>query len=326
MSINNLGIVLGKSVVKLPDWIKFAFGLGAYINDHGVKYKKPLNLILSLPSERYFSLLIAMGIVDKKFYTNNQMWSIRKRVLNLVQGNRIIYKDEQSSRKVSVICIEPSPVFQNEMILKVKDGRMERGIPESQWEDKVIILDEEFDEIKRTRKVNKNQKLGLDNNRLLSAIYSPVLLNTVVFYPGDTFYLVGNMAQTIESMNEKIFSYNGVQGAVGDFLYLDNNNSYTNGKLFSSRMKITDIELSKEIPVIYSDLNSYIKQDKYFTKNPKIILSSRADNESRLHLVKEELRRKMIQGDYNIVTNEVIDYLNFTETPIPLGIEFLGWR
>ncbi|MET7017966.1 MULTISPECIES: hypothetical protein [Bacillus cereus group] len=326
MSINNLGIILGKGAVELPDWIKFAFGLGAYINDHGVKYKKPLNLILSLPSERYFSLLIAMGIADKRFYTNNQMWSIRKRVLNLVQGNRIIYKDEQSSRKVSVICIEPSPVFQSEMILKVKDGRIERGIPESQWGDKVIILDEEFDEIKRTRKVSKNQKLGLDNNRLLSVIYSPVLLNTVVFYPGDTFYLVGNMAQTIESMNEKIFSYNGVQGAIGDFLYLDNNNSYTNGKLFSSQMKINDIELSKEVPVIYSDLNSYIKQDKYFTKNPKIILSSRTDNESRLHLVKEELRRKMLQGDYNIVTNEVIDYLNFTETPIPLGIEFLGWR
>ncbi|UZD48716.1 hypothetical protein [Peribacillus frigoritolerans] len=326
MSIKDLKVLSKKGALDIPDWINFSFELGAYINDHGIKYKKPISLILSLPSEHYFSLLIAMGIADKTFSINKQMRSIRKTILNLVQGSRIIYKDDQSSRKASVICVEPSPVFENEMILKIKDGKIERGIPEKQWIERVIILDEEFDEIKRTRKVSKNQKLGFENNSLLRMLYSSSQLNKVAFYPGDTFYLVGNTAQIIESMNEKIFLYNGVQGTIGDFLYLDNSNSYTNGKLFSSQLKKNDDEIGAEVPVIYSDLNSYIKQDKHFTTNPKILVSSRTENENRLHEVKEELRRKLLQGDHKIVTDEIVDYLNSTETQIPLGVEFLAWR
>ncbi|MFD4819525.1 hypothetical protein [Peribacillus butanolivorans] len=326
MSIKDLKVLSKKGALDIPDWINFSFELGAYINDHGIKYKKPISLILSLPSEHYFSLLIAMGIADKTFSINKQMRSIRKTILNLVQGSRIIYKDDQSSRKASVICVEPSPVFENEMILKIKDGKIERGIPEKQWIERVIILDEEFDEIKRTRKVSKNQKLGFENNSMLRMLYSSSQLNKVAFYPGDTFYLVGNTAQIIESLNEKIFLYNGVQGTIGDFLYLDNSNSYTNGKLFSSQLKKNDDEIGVEVPVIYSDLNSYIKQDKHFTTNPKILVSSRTENENRLHEVKEELRRKLLQGDHKIVTDEIVDYLNSTETQIPLGVEFLAWR
>ncbi|WHX66057.1 hypothetical protein QNH26_20670 [Peribacillus frigoritolerans] len=326
MSIKDLEIISRKGSAALPDWINFAFELGVYIDDQGIKYKKPISLILSLPSEHYFSLFIAMGIADKTFSINKQMRSIRKTILNLVQGSRIIYKDEQSSRKASVICVEPSPVFKNEMILKIKDGKIERGIPEKQWIERVIILDEEFDEIKRTRKVSKSQKLGLENSDLLSMLYTSSQLNKAAFYPGDTFNLVGNTAQINESMNEKIFLFNGVQGTIGDFLYLDNSNSYTNGKLFSSQMKKNDAEILEEVPVIYSDLNSYIKQDKHFTANPKIILTSRTDNENRLREVKEELRRELLQGDHKIVTSEVVDYLKSTETQIPLDIEFLAWR
>jgi hypothetical protein len=326
MSIKELKILTRKGSVDLPDWINFAFELGAYINDNGIKNKKPISIILSLPSENYFSLLIAMGIADKTFSINKQMRSIRKTILDLVQGSRIIYKDEQSSRKASVICVEPSPVFKDEMILKIRDGKIERGIPEKQWMERVIILDEEFDEIKRTRKVSKNQKLGLDNNSLLRMLYSSKQLNKVSFYPGDTFYLVGNTAQIIESMNEKIFLFNGVLGTIADFLYLDNSNSFTNGELFSSQMKKNDVEISEEVPVIYSGLNSYIKQDKNFTVNPKIILSSRTDNENRLHEVKEEIKRELLQGDRQIVTNEIVDFVKTTETQIPLGVEFFAWR
>jgi hypothetical protein len=127
-------------------------------------------------------------------------------------------------------------------------------------------------------------------------------------------------------MNEKIFLYEGVHGTIGDFLYIDNSNSYTNGKLFSSHMKKNDTEISSEVPVIFSDLNSYIKQGRYFTANPKIILSSRTDNENRLNEVKEELRRELLQGDHNVVTDEIIDFFKSTETQLPFGIEFLAWR
>jgi len=326
MSIKELKVLSKKGAIDIPDWINFAFELGAFIYDQGIKYKKPINLILSLPSDHYFSLFIAMGLADKTFSINKQMRSIRKTILNLGQGSRIIYKDEKSSRKASVICVEPSPVFANEMILKIRDGKIERGIPEKQWIERVTILDEEFDEIKRTRKVNENQKIGIDNNRLLRMLYSSSQLNKVAFYPGDIFYLVGNTSQILESLNDKIFLYNGVHGTIGDFLYLDNSNSYTNGKLFSSLMKKTEYELNTEVPIIYSDLNSYIKQDKHFTTNPKIIISSRTDSENRLHEVKEELKRKFLQGECKIATNEILEYLNTNEAHIPLGVEFLAWR
>ncbi|PGS54242.1 hypothetical protein [Bacillus sp. AFS041924] len=326
MTIKDLKILSKKGTQDIPDWIKFAFELGSYINDQGIKYKKPIRLLISLPSDHYFSLFIAMGIAEKTFSINKQMRSIRKTILGLVPGSRIIYKDKDSSRKASVICVEPSPVFEGEMILKIKDGKIERGIPENYWIERVIILDEEFDEIKRTRKVSKNQKLGLDNNRLLKLLYSSSQLSKVSFYPGDTFYLVGNNAQLIESMSEMIFFYDGIHGSIGDFLYLDNSNSYTNGKLFSSQMKKNEDEIIEEVPVIYSDLNSYLKQDKQFSKNPKIILSSRTDNEIRLHEVKEEVKRNLLQGEHKIVTNEIVEYLDAIGTKIPLGIELLAWR
>ncbi|WP_137789180.1 hypothetical protein [Bacillus sp. E(2018)] len=326
MSIKDLRILSKKGSLDLPKWINFAFELGSFLNDYGIKNKKSINIILSLPSEHFFSLLIAMGIADRTFSIRKQISSIRKTILNLMPGSRIIYKDEKSSRKASVICIEQSPVFENEMILKIKDGNIVRGIPEKQWIERVIILDEEFDKIKRTRVVSKKQKIGLENNRLLRLFYRSSQLNKISFYPGDKFYIVGNNTHIITSMNEKIFLYEGVQGTIGDFLYLDNSNSYTNGKLFSSHMKKNDTEISSEVPVIFSDLNSYIKQGRHFTANPKIILSSRTDNENRLNEVKEELRRELLQGDHNVVTDEIINFFKSTETQLPLGIEFLAWR
>ncbi|EIJ81801.1 hypothetical protein PB1_02640 [Bacillus methanolicus PB1] len=326
MSIKNLKILNNKGSIDIPDWINFAFELGAYINDNGIRYKKAIGIILSLPSEHFFSLLIAMGIADKTFSINKQMRSIRKTVLSLTKGSRIIYKDEQSSRKASVISVEPSPVFENEMILKIKDGKIERGIPERQWIDRVILLDEEFNEIKRTRKVSNKQKVGLDSSPLLRVLYSSSQLNKVEFYPGDYFYIVGNITQVNESMREEIFIYNGVRGSIADFLYMDNSNSYTNGKLFSSQMKKNEGEIREGVPVIFSDLNSYLKQAKNFPKNPKIIVSSRTDNENRIHEVKEELKRKFLQNEYRIVTKEIVDYLNSTDTQIPNGVEFLAWR
>jgi hypothetical protein len=326
MTIKNLKVCSRKGPIDIPDWINFAFVLGAYLNNHGFKYKKSINIILSLPSEQYFSLFIAMGITDKTFSKNKQMRSIRKTVINLEKGSRIIYQDEQSARKASVISVEPSPVFKDEMILKIKDGKIERGIPERYWIDRVILLDEEFDEIKRTRKVSKRQQVGLDNNGLLRVLYTSGQLNKIEFYPGDSFYLVGNIGQINDFMSQEIFIYDGVRGSIKDFLYFDNSNSYTNGKLFSSQMKKIDVEVNKEVPVIYSDLYSFIKQDRHFTANPKIILSSRTDNENRLYEVKEEIKRELLQGDHKIITEEVIDYLKYTDTQIPLGVEFLAWR
>ncbi|WP_349346370.1 hypothetical protein [Priestia megaterium] len=326
MSIKNLKILDKVGVVDLPSWINFAFELGTYINDYGIRHKKVTSILLSLPSEQFFSLLIVMGIADKRFSTNKQMRSIRKTVLSLQKGSRIIYQDEQSSRKASVISVEPSPVFENEMILKIKDGKIERGIPERQWMDRVILINEEVDEIKRTRKVSKKQQVGLDSSDLLRMLYPSSQLNKIAFYPGDLFYLIGNIAQITDSMSEKIFYSNGCQGSIGDFLYLDNTNSYTNGKLFSSQMKKIEVEINEKLPVIYSGINSYMKQAKYFSKNPRIIVTSRSDNENRIDEIKQELKREFLQGEYKIVTEEFIDYLKSTNTQIPTGIEFLAWR
>lgn len=326
MFIRNLKILDNQQTNDLPEWILFAFQLGAYLHDNGIKYRKPITILLSLPSEQYFPLFIAMGIADNKFSVNKQMRSIRKQVMSLKTGSRIIYQDEKSSRKVSVISIDPSPVFENEMILRIQDGKIIRGVPESQWIDKVILLNEELDEIKRSRKVSKKKELGLEASALLSELYSPNQLNKVSFYPGDYFYLIGNTSHIEDQMNEEIFIYNNVKGKIKDFLYMDDKNSYTNGKLFSTHMKKNEVEIAEDVPVIYSDVNSYIKQSRYFSNNPKIIVFSRMDNESRLHEVKEELKRKLLQEEHNILTYELIDYLKSHNTKIPKGIELLVWR
>lgn len=321
MVLNNNG-----DSMDLPDWVNFAFVLGGYIHEQGVKFRKPITIVLSLPSELYFPLFIAMGIADRKFSVNKQMRSIKQQVMSLKKGSRIIYQDKDSSRKVSVLSIDPSPVFSNEMILRIQDGKMVRGVPERQWIDKLILLGEELNEIKRSRKVSENKELGLEGSALLSALYSSNQLNKVSFYPGDYFYLVGNTSLINDQMNEEIFINNGVKGKIKDFLYMDNKNSYTNGKLFSSQMKRNEFEIIEDVPVIYSDVSSYIKQSRNFTNNPGIIVFSRTDNESRLHEVKEELKRKLLQEEYNILTYELINYLKSSNTKIPKGIELLVWR
>ncbi|WP_144561560.1 hypothetical protein [Bacillus mycoides] len=326
MSIKNLKVLNKKGSVDLPDWIQFAFELGTYINDHGLKYKKATSIILSLPNEHFFGMFIAMGIADKTFSINKQMQSIKKKILSLSKGSRIIYRDGEVTRKLSVISVERNPACGNEMSLKVKDKNFIRWIPERQWLDRVILLDEEFDEIKRTRKVSKKQQLGLDNNMFLKKLYSPNQLKKAVFYTGDRFYLIGNTTMISESMCKDIFEYEGVRGAVKDFIYLDNSNSYTNGKFFSSQMKKRENEINEEVPVIYLDLNSYIKQQKQFLKNPKVIISSRTDNENRIYQVKEELKRELLQGSYKIVTEEIVGYLKSTNVHIPYGIELFAWR
>ncbi len=326
MKISELEIYYKNSHIKIPNWMKFAFELGTYISESGIKYKKPLNILISLPADHYFALFIAMGIADKFFLVKKQMRSIRKTILSLPKGSRIIYKDDVSSRKASVVSIAPSPVFENEMILNIKDGKITRGIPERHWMEKIILIDEEYEEIKRTRVIQKNQKLGLQDNHLLSSLYTPNQLNKASFYPGDKFYLVGNIKKVTESLSEKIFIHQNIRGSAGDFLYLNNKSSYTNGKLLSSQMKKNNLELDEGIPVIYSDLLSYLKQSKRFQNNPQIIISSRTDNESRIYEVNEDIKRKLLQGEHKILTNEIVDHCNAAGVNIPFGIEFIVWR
>ncbi|MGC7872101.1 hypothetical protein ACPUYX_11300 [Desulfosporosinus sp. SYSU MS00001] len=326
MGIRDLKVLNNCTPINLPTWINFAFILGAFISEHGIKYKKPANVIISLPSEHFFSLFIAMGIADKGFSVNKQMRSIRKAVLNLEKGSRIIYQDDKSRRKVSVISIEPSPVFQDEMILKIKDGKIERGIPERQWIERVILLDEEYDQIKRTIKVNKKKQVGLEASPLLRVLYSSSQLNKVSFYPGDAFYIVGNVKQIYELIDKEIFICDHCKGSVKDFLYIDNNCSYKNGRLFSSQMKKIQADISNELPVIYSDINSYLKQFKNFIKNPSIIITSRCDNENRLVEVKEKIKIELLQRDYKIITSEINDYVKNHDAQIPNGIEYFSWR
>ncbi len=326
MAIKNLMILHRKKAVNLPGWVNFAFEIGSYIDEQGVKGRKPLTILLSLPNELYFPLFIAMGVVNKKFSINKQMNSIRKQVLGLKTGSRIIYQDGKSTRKVSVLFLEQSPVFRNEKILWIQDRNMKTGVPESHWVERLILLDEELDEIKRPRKVSGMKVLGLDGSVLLNELYSSSRLNNVSFYPGDYFYLVGNTSQIDNQMYEEIFTYNDIIGNIKDFLYMDDKNSYTNGKLFSTqKQKIAD-EINEDVPVIYSDVNSFIKQSRHFRNNPEIIVFSRMDNEDRLHGIKEELKRKILQEEHNINTYELLEHLKLNNIKIPKGIELLVWR
>ncbi|MFA9459065.1 hypothetical protein ACERJO_20270 [Halalkalibacter sp. AB-rgal2] len=326
MSIKDLNVIHRNKSSELPEWIQFAFEMGVYLNEQGIKYKKPASILLSLPSEQYFSLFVAMGIANKRFSTNKQIRSIRKVILGLGKGSRIIYQDNESARKASVVAIEPSPVFKGEMMLIIKDGKIERGIPENQWLDKIRVLDEEFDEVKRTRKVSKKMQLGLENNPLLRKLYSSNQLTKAEFYTGNYFYIVGNLANINSWIGDEIFTSEHVKGSIGDFLYLNNSNSYTNGKLFSSQMKKPDVDMSVEVPVIYSDLNGYLKQGKHFSNNPKLVIASRTDSPTRILEVHEEVKRELLLGKQAIITEELIEHFRIAEVKIPTGIEFIAWR
>jgi hypothetical protein len=321
----NLKIVDKDRTLDLPDWIKFAFALGFYMNDHGIKFNKPANIIISLPIDRFFPLFVSMGIVDKTFSIKKQERSIKKTILNLKKGSRIIYHDGKVSRKVSVISFEPSPVFENELILKIQDKGFVRGIAERSWLEKFTLLDEEYDEVKRTRRISEKLILGIESP-LLKELYTQQNLNKVKFYPGDEFYLVGPISQLEEDMNEKIFTYNNKIGSIKDFLYIDNNNSYTNGKFFSSQARRFEYEIQTHIPVIFSNGNSYLKKSHYFKDNPKIIITDRMDIADRMYLINQDIERDIIQHERKIITYDVLEYLQSSDIECPNGIEFLAWR
>ncbi|MYL54193.1 hypothetical protein GLW08_12680 [Pontibacillus yanchengensis] len=326
MSIKNLKVLHNELEKELPDWIKFANVLGEYIYDYGLYKKIPAKIVISLPTQLYFSLFIAMGIADKKFSINKQTRSIRKTFLSLESGRRIIYVDEYKARKMSVLALEESPVFEGEMLLKVKDGNVEFGIPEWQWLEKVIILDEEYDGIKNSIKVNNKKQLGLNDNLFLKSIYSQNQLNRNAFFPGDYFYLIGNLLDIEESLKEEIFISDGERGALQDFLYLNSKNSYTNGKLISSQKRKLDFEVNESTPVIFSDSLSYLKQKKKFQKNPQIIITSMTESESRSTEIIEELKIDYLQNDNSLITKDILNYIKLNEVKVPNGVELMGWR
>lgn len=326
LSIDKLKLLNDGITLDLPVWIKFGFKIGSYIDMHKIESNKRLTIVISLPTEHYFPLFIAMGIANNKFMKNKHVESIRKQILDLKPGARIIYKDGENYKKVSVLSIKTNPIFKDQYNLFIKVGTTDTGVPERQWFDKFILIDEESDEIKQSRKVSNKKKLGIENNTLLSELYSSNQLKKISFYPGDYIYIVGNTSQLYEQMHEEIFIYNNVKGKIDDFLYLDDHNSYTNGRLFSYLMRKNDYEILEDIPVIFSNPISFIKQSKYFINNPKIIIYNRSDNKNRLLYLKEELKRRLFQYEHIIVTDELVDFMENSEVIIPNGIELLAWR
>lgn len=328
MSLYQLKLNIEYKTVELPPWVQFAFTLGAFLYDEGIKYRKHANVLVTVPNEQFFSLFVAIGIADKIFSTRKQMRAVRKQILDLSTGSRIIYSDGHSQRKVSVISIEESPVLKGEMILYIQDKNFKRGIPEKHWLDKIILLDEEFDDIKRTRIIGKNQQVGV-NSPLLEELYSENQLSKISFYPGEKFYIVGNQKKLAETLYEKCFSLNEKKGAIDDFLYVENlskDNSYVNGKFISSYSKNPGFEIDTSIPVIFSDATAYRKQSSLFPKNPSLIVVSRSDQEQRIMDVISDINRRIVQNEIQFITNEVLTYLESAVSLIPNGIELIVWR
>jgi len=326
LSIFDLKVYSKNKELDLPDWIKFAFSLGGYINDINKKESKKTNVLISLPTNDYFPLFVSMGIADKYFSDNKQIESIKKAILGLEKGNRILYKDNKSIKKVSVISIEPSPVFSNQNILKISVGNVEYGIPENQWVEKIQIIDEEYKEIKRTRKIANDHQIGLKYSPLLKSIYTEEQLKKVEFFPGDYFYIIGNKDKLLEQINEEIFTLKKIKGGIKDFLYLDLKNSYTNGKIFSSKMRKLDSEINENVPVIFSDITSFNKQSHLFFKNPKVIITSRSENEIKFYELIEEIKRRLLLEKHQYYTYEILEYTKIRKVKIPNGTELIIWR
>ncbi|KGX85784.1 hypothetical protein [Pontibacillus litoralis] len=327
MSINNLKVLHNQIEKEIPSWVRFANVLGEYIYEYGYHYKKNAKVVISLPTQQYFSLFVAMGIANRKFSVNKQTRSIRKTFLSMESGKRIIYLDNDKTRKMSVLALEESPITKGEMLLKVMDAKgVEFGIPERQWLEKIIILDEDYEGIKQSIKVNGKKQLGLNENTLLKNIYSQNQLNRNAFFPGDYFYLIGNLADVEDCIKEEIFISEGERGSLQDFLYLNKENSYTNGKLISSQKKKLDFEVIESTPIIFTDSLSYLKQKKNFQGNPQIIITSRTESESRLLEITEELKREYLQHETTLITGELLEFIHSNEVKVPNGVELIGWR
>lgn len=327
MTLNKLSLVLNKNIYPLPDWIKFSFGLGAFLYEEGYRNRTHLNIVITLPTDDYFALFASVGIADKIFSTRRQAKSIRKQIMSLSPGSRIIYTGDGDSRKVSVLSLEPSPIDKEEMLLFVEDRAIRRGIPERQWLETIVLLDEEFDQIKRPRKVsNKEIKIS---SHLLKSLYSSNLLNQTSFYPGEAFYLVGATEKLSRQQTDSCFVLNKTKGAAADFLYIENlsnHNSYINGKFFSSSAKKPFTDISSKIPVIYSDASSFRKQQKNFKNNSSLIVISRTDPEYRLQELSSEITRRILQEEGSFAHAELQKYLQEHNIPLPSGIELIVWR
>jgi hypothetical protein len=328
MSIYNLKFHIDHSIEHMPDWITFAFGLGAFLYEEGCKYGHHAHILVILPSELYFALFTAVGIADRKYSVRRQMRSIIKQVMTLKPNSRIIYHSGGVPREVSVLSIEPSPINSEEMLLYVQDGSVKTGIPERKWFESITMLDEELVSIKRTRKVKKTMNIGIQSE-LLRTIYSEAQLNKVSFYPGDYFYLVGDKVQIESMIREPFLDADGVVGSLSDFLYVENltkSGSYTNGKFFSTHQKNSPVNIDQKVPVLYSDAMSYRKQRRNFPKNPSLIAVGRTDQQHRIYELTSHLVSEIIQNNYHIIKEEVADYLKEYGAPIPRGIEMLAWR
>ena len=94
MSINNLKVLHNQVEKEMPNWITFANTLGEYLYDHGCHYNTSSKIVISLPTQQYFSLFVAMGIANKKFSINKQTRSIQKTFLiwNLVKELYILIR------------------------------------------------------------------------------------------------------------------------------------------------------------------------------------------------------------------------------------------
>ncbi|RAS80758.1 hypothetical protein [Priestia endophytica] len=329
MSLKNLKLLINDEPTDLPEWINFAFVLGDYLYSQGFKNNSCSNIVVTLPTEDYFALFVAVGITDKIFSKENQLNSIKEQILNLKLGSRIIYLDNNFKRKeVSVIGFEQNPVHSDELILLVQESNYRNGIPEKDWYNRIILLDEQFENIKRTRLIGANKEIGI-NSPLLNELYSSEQLSKVAFYPGEAFHIVGNENQLTTLINDQIFLINNRKGTIGDFLFINNlhnNSSYVNGKFLSSFTRNTPNNLTEGVPVLYSNISSYLKQKEHFKKNPGLIILSRTDHEHRIEEINLEIGNNLIQKGHSYITNQIIDYLHQKGQKIPNNIELLAWR
>ncbi|WP_114167394.1 hypothetical protein [Exiguobacterium sp. TNDT2] len=312
--------------VDLPEWMTFSFALGKYINEFAISQHKPIRIIMSLPNTDYIPLLVAMSLSDQHFNQNKQSRSIKKKILELKPGSRIIYLENGKRTSVSVIEVGPSPVVENEMMLHILVGTVKQGVPERLWLERLILMKDDEKIMKRSKKVSDAKTLGIAENELLKNVYTESQLNKASFYPEDIFYMVGNIHTIKEQTSEQLFFANGIYGGIKDFLYVDSSNSYTNGKIMSSQKRDINFEVVTRSPVIFWGAQSYLKQRQHFKDNPWLTTFSRTDNEYRIDELVNEIERNLTQEKCEYVTDHLRMYLQERDINVPRGIELIAWR
>lgn len=321
----NILVKEGNHSFNIPEWFLFFSKIGEYLfKNPGTKFKKT-HIAISLPGTPIVTLAVAIGMTDVIFNREFNSKSHANRIISLNKGQMIYYIKDDKREVCSFEGIsQHHPFRENERSVDLIDsGNMVYRVAESDW-DKLQIATE-----KNTYKRKKSVKGFGFTSKLLEEIYgNSKLLKAACEYDTE-FYIVGNQIKIVEMANGVTLKLNNIEGSLRELLCLKNSyrHSYYHSEFVSGAGKLPkNFELEEGVPVIFTDAVSYLNRSHIFEKFPSIILLDRTENNERNEEVILDIKRRLLQGNIENITQDLLKIIKENGLNPPFEIEILAWR